>query len=392
MKCYAAVIAGSGPAGCATALSLARKRYDVLIADKARFPRAKTCGDGLSGCAVSLLQSLGVLDITAKKMGHPYQFRSILLTSPAGVVIEGCPPCKEGLPDYGSVIPRDVLDDCLLECLKKTENITLLEDTKITGVVKKNEQIVGIKSSTREFFGRCIIGADGPYSVIAAGISRLNRHRKHTGFALRAYFDGVAGLSKSIEIHYDKNMIPGYGWLLPVGKNRANVGVGIFTRFKNYHGIKKMFEDFVNKNPFVSVKLKKAGKVTDLLFKTNDFFDPNDLLQVKYEMVRKVQEDGWAVARAASTFGFSRLSFYKIQDAFKSFGILGLLPKKKGPKRASKLTDTVMAFINECLNEKPETKAGKLKILIKTKFGIDVHKRTIERIYKDKKKLVGETQ
>lgn len=136
----------------------------------------------------------------------------------------------------------------------------------------------------------------------------------------------------------------------------------------------------------------KADKVTDILFKTNNFFDPNDLLQVKYEMVRRVQQDGWPVTKASSKFGFSRLSFYKIQDAFKSFGILGLLPKKKGPKRATKITDTVIAFIKECLNKEPETKAAQLKILIKTEFGIDVHKRTIERIYKDKKKLTGETK
>jgi transposase len=111
---------------------------------------------------------------------------------------------------------------------------------------------------------------------------------------------------------------------------------------------------------------------------------------VKYEMIRRVQEDGWSVTKASSTFGFSRLSFYKIMDAFESFGILGLLPKKKGPKRASKITGSVTAFIKECLKKEPETKAGELKILIKEEFGIDVHKRTIERIYRDKKKLTGE--
>ena len=136
-----------------------------------------------------------------------------------------------------------------------------------------------------------------------------------------------------------------------------------------------------------NVLYHKADKITDLLFQTNDFFDPHDLVQVKYEMVRRVQKDGWPVTKASSVFGFSRLSFYKIKQALESFGMLGLLPKKRGPKKATKITDTVLAFIKEAQNKEPETKAAKLKILIKAKFGIDVHKRTIERIYKDKKKL-----
>ena len=128
----------------------------------------------------------------------------------------------------------------------------------------------------------------------------------------------------------------------------------------------------------------KAEKITDHLFQTNDFFDPHDLLQVKYEMLRRVQKDGWPVTKTASVFGFSRLSFYKILSAFESSGMTGLLPKKKGPKKPNKITDAVLSFIRDTQNKEPETKARKLKILIKTKFGIDLHKRTIERIYKKK--------
>jgi len=130
----------------------------------------------------------------------------------------------------------------------------------------------------------------------------------------------------------------------------------------------------------------KAEKITDHLFQTNDFFDPHDLLQVKYEMLRRVQKDGWPVTKASSMFGFSRLSFYKILSAFESSGMTGLLPKKKGPKKPNKITDAVLSFISDTQNKEPETKASKLKILIKAKFGIDLHKRTIERIYKNKKK------
>ena len=120
----------------------------------------------------------------------------------------------------------------------------------------------------------------------------------------------------------------------------------------------------------------KAEEITDHLFQTNDFFDPHDLLQVKYEMLRRVQKDGWPVTKASKVFGFSRLSFYKILSAFKSLGITGLLPKKKGPKKPNKITDAVLSFIRDTQNIEPEIKARKLKILIKAEFGIDLHKRT----------------
>ena len=99
-----------------------------------------------------------------------------------------------------------------------------------------------------------------------------------------------------------------------------------------------------------------------------------------------MQKDGWPVTKASKVFGFSRLSFYKILSAFKSLGITGLLQKKKGPKKPNKITNAVLSFIRDTQNNEPVIKARKLKILIKAEFGIDLHKRTIERIYKNKKK------
>src|SRR6516162_6384173 len=78
-------------------------------------------------------------------------------------------------------------------------------------------------------------------------------------------------------------------------------------------------------------------QVTDELFFTNEFFDTRDLLQVKYEMLRRVQNDGQPISRAATAFGFSRPSFYQAQAAFRQGGLPALLPHKRGPKEAHKL-------------------------------------------------------
>src|SRR6266705_2687004 len=88
-------------------------------------------------------------------------------------------------------------------------------------------------------------------------------------------------------------------------------------------------------------------QVTDELFLTNEFFDARDLVQVKYEMLRRVDNEGQPVSRSAAAFGFSRPSFYQAQAAFQQGGLPALMPHKRGPKEAHKLTTEVMAFVRQ---------------------------------------------
>jgi transposase len=118
--------------------------------------------------------------------------------------------------------------------------------------------------------------------------------------------------------------------------------------------------------------------VTDPLF-ADSFFDPRDLVQVKYEMLRRVQSEGHSVTGAATAFGFSRPSFYQAQSAFGEGGLAGLVPHKRGPKRAHKLTDEVLAFIVEMRQKEPSVRTPELVPLIQEHFGTKVHPRSIER-------------
>src|SRR5207247_2563228 len=90
-----------------------------------------------------------------------------------------------------------------------------------------------------------------------------------------------------------------------------------------------------------------AQAVADELFQKSDFFDPRDIVQVKYEMLRKAQIDKATVSHCADLFGFSRPSFYQARIAFDHSGLTGLLPQKRGPRRAHKLSSEVMAFIRK---------------------------------------------
>jgi transposase len=132
--------------------------------------------------------------------------------------------------------------------------------------------------------------------------------------------------------------------------------------------------------------LKKQGSlnphpenVKDELFINCDFFDSRDLVQVKYEMIRRVCKDGWSVVRAARTFGFSRVAFYRAKTAFEKSGLPGLLPLRPGPRRPHKLSPEILLYIKEFLKGQTVSDSKGLSQAIQQKFGISIHPRTIER-------------
>src|SRR5712691_10859452 len=120
----------------------------------------------------------------------------------------------------------------------------------------------------------------------------------------------------------------------------------------------------------------RPDRVTDELFADSDFFDPHDLLQVKYEMLRRVRRDDVTVSQAARLFGFSRPSFYHAHAAFTRGGLGALVPQKRGPRRAHKLSQKVVALIERTIAADP---GADLVAAVQQTFGISVHRRSIER-------------
>jgi transposase len=120
--------------------------------------------------------------------------------------------------------------------------------------------------------------------------------------------------------------------------------------------------------------------VTDQLFRDSAFFDPDDLVQVKYEMLRSVQKDGRTVVEAAQAFGLSRPVFYVTQGLFQREGLPGLLPRKRGPKRPHKLTDEALAVLAQTVQQAGRVLNGEeLAALLAQRCGIEAHPRSILR-------------
>lgn len=122
-----------------------------------------------------------------------------------------------------------------------------------------------------------------------------------------------------------------------------------------------------------------ADAVRHPLFEHCEFFDPRDLVQVKYEMLRQVRIDKAPVGESARMFGFSRPTFYHTQLAFEQEGLSGLVPRKRGPRGAHKLTAPVMRFVAELRAAEPSLRPDELAQRVKQQFDVVVHARTIER-------------
>jgi transposase len=123
----------------------------------------------------------------------------------------------------------------------------------------------------------------------------------------------------------------------------------------------------------------RPESVTDEGFVSSGFMDARDVVQVKYEMVRRVRVDGEAVSAAVRAFGFSRPTFYEAQAVLDTSGLAGLVPARPGPRRAHKLTEVVVAFAQGLLVDDPSLSSSDLATAIGDRFGITVHPRSVER-------------
>jgi transposase len=119
--------------------------------------------------------------------------------------------------------------------------------------------------------------------------------------------------------------------------------------------------------------------VRDPVFASSEFLDARDMVQVKYEMVRKVRVEGDAVSRSAAQFGFSRPSFYEAAAAIDAGGLAALVPARPGPRRAHKMSEEVVTFARQQLEADPGLRAADLVGPIEERFGLRVHPRSVER-------------
>jgi len=125
--------------------------------------------------------------------------------------------------------------------------------------------------------------------------------------------------------------------------------------------------------------------VSDPKFRQLDFFDPRDVVQVKYEMLRRVSVDNVSITEATDEYGVSRPTYYQAKANFEAAGVAGLVPKKRGPRGPHKLQGEILAFVETQHVAGEPIRARELATAVREQFSVEVHPRTIERALAGKK-------
>ncbi len=228
---YDAVIIGGGPAGTTTALYAERMGLRVLLVDKKRFPRDKICGDAISGKSIIYLRELGLME---ELENAPQAFiDSIIFSAPNHQMAKiDLVPTAHNV-SQGYVCRRVVFDNILFQAAKK--KVETLEGFSVTDLLQRNGQVFGVKGKTedgaeKEFTAKVVIGADGYKSIVLQKTGLYDHDPEHMLVATRAYYRGVTGLGSAIELHFIKEVNPGYFWIFPLENGLANVGLGMVVK------------------------------------------------------------------------------------------------------------------------------------------------------------------
>ncbi|MBI1993154.1 MAG: helix-turn-helix domain containing protein [Deltaproteobacteria bacterium] len=151
------------------------------------------------------------------------------------------------------------------------------------------------------------------------------------------------------------------------------------TTDSNSHGKRRSLQNSSTLNP-------RSDRVRHPLFANSDFFDPQDLVQLKYETLRALEKENGSMAQAAREFGLSRPTIYQAQARFQKEGLQGLLPRPRGPRHPHKLTDEVLGHLRNLRVKQPGLSAVELARRLRQRFKVKLHRRTIEKAVKARAK------
>jgi geranylgeranyl reductase family protein len=258
------LVVGGGPSGSAAAYWLASQGVDVLCVEKKHFPREKTCGDGLTPRSVRQLQDMGLEGALAGN--HRYEgLRSMAF----GRELEMRWPKHPDFPSYGYTITRFELDQLVNEHAEKAGAVVWQGAEAVEPLAAQpagdasgpraagGAVVIDKDRGTRtEVHARYVIVADGSLSRFGRALGSVRNKSYPQGMAIRGYFRSPRHDDGYIESHLDirdraGNVVPGYGWIFPLGDGRVNVGIGLLSTSERWKGLNttKLMAEFVDFAP-----------------------------------------------------------------------------------------------------------------------------------------------
>ena len=215
------VVVGAGPAGAAAAIELARTGRDVVLVDKAVFPRDKCCGDGLTTLALRELEALG---FRPDGIDDWFAVDGAWLRSPGGRETE-VPLPSRGL--YAAVCPRRELDAAIVD-LARDAGVTTSQGAAVVGVTTSCDRVSVDLADGSSVTGRYVVAADGMWSPVRRSLGLTTPGYRGEWHAFRQYAADVTGpAAERLIVWFEPDLLPGYAWSFPLPGNRANVGFGV---------------------------------------------------------------------------------------------------------------------------------------------------------------------
>ncbi|MFH1808909.1 MAG: NAD(P)/FAD-dependent oxidoreductase [Pseudomonadota bacterium] len=247
------IVVGAGPGGSAAAFYCARAGLRTVLLDRARFPRDKTCGDGVGAGGVDVLRTMGVYDrLVEAGAGLATGYG---LQSPGGEQFHHRRIVYESTlrPEPLLIAPRVLLDEACVRAAQAA-GAELRENCRVKGLLQEQGQVCGVTlDDGATLDGRLVIGADGVHSQVARALGQLDRDPRHRAFALRTYYRGLRAVESDVHFVYDERFMPAYFWVFPLPEGRANVGVGRFDRYTAADAppLPQLFNSFIEDSPLV---------------------------------------------------------------------------------------------------------------------------------------------
>jgi geranylgeranyl reductase family protein len=219
------VVVGAGPAGAAAGITLARGGRRVVVVDKARFPRDKCCGDGLTTDALRRLEGLG---FQPSMVPSWRDVDAAWVRSPNGRVAEF--PFPRGAGEFGAVAPRVELDAALVELARRT-GADVYDGHGLVACATESDRVIVTVAGLGQIRARYAIGADGMWSRLRKLIGLSEPGYLGEWHAFRQYVDGVSGSAADrLWVWFEPDLLPGYAWSFPLPGGRANVGFGVLRQ------------------------------------------------------------------------------------------------------------------------------------------------------------------
>lgn len=216
------VVVGGGPAGSAAAITLAQAGREVVLVDRARFPRDKCCGDGLTAAALRMLEELGVKPV---ELPSWQVVDDVVVRSPSGREVMF--PLPRGAGQYAAVVRRSELDAALVDLARKSGAV-VLDGHACTAAVAGDDRITVTVDGVGQIAARYAIGADGMWSPLRKHLDNAEPRYRGEWHAFRQYFTNVGERAATeLFVWFEPELLPGYAWSFPLPGATANVGFGI---------------------------------------------------------------------------------------------------------------------------------------------------------------------